>query len=331
MARYVFHNLTLDVRHEGEEIVEELAQLLHGLSFITTTAADREPSLCLSVRLGHQRVSVPSTAHIVFEADGFSGLESGEEFYLTDGHSLFHLQMAKGRGDAHLAPSFFAKPSLLQRNFWTFGLLKLLRPLGLYSLHAAGVVTKEGLGLLIIGESSSGKSTLALGLIRQGWSYLSDDAVLLRLHAEGVEALAFRKNFYIDASSAAAYVDLPLGEEALDAAGKQRRRVRVEDAYPGQYVSRCVPRVLLFSHIAPQAHSTVLVLDRLSALTQLLAGSGPQLFDRGTMAKHLEVLQRLMQQAAMYELRAGIDLYHQPLTLVRLLAEAEGEKQWPGL
>jgi hypothetical protein len=42
------------------------------------------------------------------------------------------------------------------------------------------------------------------------------------------------------------------------------------------------------------------------------------------MAHHLEVLKRLLQQAVTYELRAGLDLYHSPATLVHLLREAEG-------
>jgi hypothetical protein len=43
------------------------------------------------------------------------------------------------------------------------------------------------------------------------------------------------------------------------------------------------------------------------------------------MAPHLEVLKRLVQQAASYELHAGLDLYQQPGTLGHLLAEATGE------
>ena len=51
----------------------------------------------------------------------------------------------------------------------------------------------------------------------------------------------------------------------------------------------------------------------------------------GTMRAHLEVLKRLMQQTATYELRAGLDLYRDPMTLMRLLNEAEGAQRWPGL
>jgi hypothetical protein len=331
MAWYTFHDLTLEVKQEGQESEEYLARLLQELSFVSIPALTGQPSLCLSVRLHDQGRRVPSMARTIFRAKGICGLEAGDDFYLTDGSSLLHLQPLQGRGDAQLAPAFFAKPLLLHLNFWAFGLVKLLRPRGIYSLHAAGVVTSEGLGLLIIGDSNSGKSTLAIGLVRQGWGYLSDDALLLRQQADGVEALAFRKHFYVNAGAAAAYADLPLGEEMLDNAGGRKRRVRIEAAYPGQYMPGCLPRVLLFSRIVPCPYSTLWPLDRPSALGHLLVQSGSQWFDRGTMAQHLEVLKRLMQQSATYELRAGLDLYRNPLTLVRLLAEAEGEERWRGL
>ncbi|HEX2524475.1 MAG TPA: hypothetical protein VHP35_20365 [Terriglobia bacterium] len=118
-------------------------------------------------------------------------------------------------------------------------------------------------------------------------------------------------------------------QETPDKAGRTRRRVRLEEVYPAQYMARCSPQVLLFARIVPEAQSSLHPLDRVDALRRLLAGSGPQLFDRGTMPHHLEVLKRLIQQTATYELRAGLDLYRDPMTLVRLLNEAEGAERWP--
>lgn len=179
IALYTWHELILAVQHDRPQMTVELAQLLHDLSWVRTEAAGCHPALRLTVHLDDHRRQVPPTAREVFRAEGFWGLECGDEFYLTDGASLLYLQVERGRGEAWLAPAFAAKPMSLRRTFWAFSLLKLLRPLGLYSLHAAGVVSGHGRGLLIIGGSGSGKSTLALGLLRQGWGLLSDDAVYL--------------------------------------------------------------------------------------------------------------------------------------------------------
>jgi hypothetical protein len=50
----------------------------------------------------------------------------------------------------------------------------LERAKGTVGLHA-GVVAKDGFGLLLPGASKSGKTTLTLALVRAGWSYMSDD------------------------------------------------------------------------------------------------------------------------------------------------------------
>jgi hypothetical protein len=331
MSLYTFQGLTLEVRATEEQTTRELDGLLQNLQWVRTAPPAGQPVLFLSVRLHAEEIPNATRGSIVFRDYGFCGREHGDAFFLTDGASLLHLQPQQGQGEALLAPSFFAKPALVRRHFWVFGLLKLLRPFGFYNLHAAGVINPTGKGLLVIGASGSGKSTLTIGLIRHGWSYLSDDVVLLRLQPYGVEALAGRKHFYVDAAAAPAYAGLPLGEEVADLAGGRRQQVHIEEVYPEQYVPRCLPRVLLFARIVPRAQSTVLPLDHVSALKHLLAQSGRQFFDRRTMAPHLEVLRRLLQQTVSYELQAGLDLYYQPLTSVHLLAEAEGEEQWRGL
>jgi hypothetical protein len=262
--------------------------------------------------------------------NGFQGLAVEHEFYLTDGRSLLHLQPGRGRAYAQLAPDFFAKAPHSQQLFWMFGLLKLLRPLGAYWLHAAGLISREGLGILIIGGSGSGKSTLTIGSIRQGWSYLSDDALLLRRQPDGVAALAWRKHISVDVATAGVHADLPLGDEATDSAGGRKRRVEIEAIYPGRLVASCLPRVLLFSRVVPNAPSAVIPLDRPIALKQLLAQSGPPLFDHATMAQHFELLIRLLQQATPYELSAGLDIYQEPGRLIQLLATVNGGKRCAG-
>lgn len=186
------------------------------------------------------------------------------------------------------------------------------------------MVSRAGVGCLIIGASGSGKSTLTIGVIRQGWSYLSDDAVLLRRQPDGVAALAWRKHISVDAAAAAAFADLPLGRAMENLEGRRKRRVGIEAVYPGQQVAGCLPRVLLFSRLMPHAPSAVVPVDPANALKHLLAQSHPTSFDRSTMAQHLQVLTHLLQQATSYELRVGLDVYQDPRRLVQLLNTITG-------
>ena len=322
---YAWDDLVLELNIEGPGR-EALDTLLQELSWVRIQSSNSEPSLRLSVAPDSDGFSPPRNCREVLRADGFLGVESANDFYLTDGSSVFHLRPDRGEGYARLAPSYFAKPTLVQANFWCFGLLKLLRTLGIYCLHAASLVSGDGGGLLLVGASGSGKSTLAIGLIRAGWRYLSDDAVLLRNGSQGVEALACRRSFYVDARRSADYSDLSLGEEAPDSNGGRRRKVGINDSYPEQYMSRCLPRVVIFPRIECQDQSTLKPIDCVHALGLLLAQSAPQLFDRSTMAGHLELLKTLLQQTETYELNAGIDLYHQPAKFTGLIHQAQGEK-----
>src|SRR5438093_12292798 len=176
---------------------DEVDRLLKELCWARLRSSARKPNLYLYVSSSNRPFRLPANCRQLFRADGFVGCEIADEFYLTDGSSVFHLRPPRGEAYARLAPLFDDKPPLAQSNFWCFGLLKLLRLLGVYSLHAAALANADGAGLLLVGASGSGKSTLAIGLIRQGWKYLSDDAVLLRDASQGIAAIGAESMLYI--------------------------------------------------------------------------------------------------------------------------------------
>jgi len=323
MPRYVFHHVPLELLTERKGTTDSFDQLLQDMSWAPTLSSTQKPLLWLSVHHNGQGFgSIPHQARQVFEVEGFGGYETGQDFYLTYGPSCFHLQSLEGRGVAYLASSFSDQSPLLQQKFLAYGLIRLLRPLGLFSLHAACLLSPDGVGVLIVGSSGSGKSTLTIGLIRKGWGYLSDDAVLLRKRSEAVEAMALRRHCFIDAQTAGDYSDFRLGQKVPDAISGQRQRVYVDETYPGQAVPACVPQVLVFSRIVSEPNSTLQPVTRVEALKNLLTESGPQLFDQFTMPQHVEVLKTLLSQTKTYELRAGLDLHRDPLTLECLLTQA---------
>jgi hypothetical protein len=324
VTSYVFHDLTLAVQQEVAGLDGELAQTLADLSWARDQLCALTPSLSWCIRPLREAFRIPPTASRVLQADGFYGYEHGDRYYLTSGIAQWHLNPGQRLGEAWLASAFADAPTRQRRSFWGFGLLKLLRSCGLFGLHAAAAVSPAGVGFLIVGAPGSGKSTLALGLLRQGWWYLSDDVVLLRLKDHAVEALGCRQDAYVDAEEADRYASLPWGEEVSDGVGKSKRRLCIAAAYPKQIVPACVPRVLLLPRIVDAPRSTLRALGRTQALRQILTQSGPQLFDRMTMDAHLTALTHLLEQAVSYELQAGRDLYAEPQTLADLVSGLTG-------
>jgi hypothetical protein len=276
----------------------------------------------LSLRLHGYGSTLPAGAMARYQTDSFGVFEDRNNSYVSDGTSVLRFRAERPECDGHLDRSFYQKPQQQQWPLWGYCLLKLLRPLGYFCLHAAAVVAPGGLAVLIAGPSGSGKSTLTMGLIRAGWKYLSDDAVLLRCQGRTACALSLRRAFYVDASAARAYTDLRLGLAVPDAAGGLRRRLYVEDRYPQRLVAECVPRLLLFPTIVDTECSTLVGLAPVDAINHLLAASGPQLFDRHHMTEHMHVLSTTVRQAPAFQLSAGGDLHSHPHRLASLLEDA---------
>jgi hypothetical protein len=334
MGHYSFHGLSLEVEPEDLESRANLTRVFGNLSLVPTDRAVGHSHHRLRIRLHDELWKPPPAAKLLCEVDGFSTFEDAGGFYRTDGSSVFHILSDSSEAHVYLAPSFYDEPFMRQWSFWSFGWLKLLRPLGFYSLHAAGLVAPEGQGILVTGTSGSGKSTLTLGLMRHGWRYLSDDAIVLHSAADGICALALRKHFYIDSADSSRNSDLPLDRVRIDGRQEPRRRVRLEETpLERQRVSGCIPQVILCSRIVPEPYTTLVPMDDRTVLKQLLEGSAPEIFDRRTMGEHLQTLNALLRQCRSYELRAGRDLYDDPRILTRLLTDAAKEREttWPAL
>jgi len=62
-------------------------------------------------------------------------------------------------------------------------------PVSILHIHAT-CVEKSGRGVLLLGESGSGKSDLALRLLSAGWSLVADDQVLLQIKENELYASA---------------------------------------------------------------------------------------------------------------------------------------------
>jgi hypothetical protein len=318
---YTFNELGLLVERQVCDGDLGLDQVLDGLLWVKADAVRVQPCLRLRIRLTDDESKVPSAARQIFALEGFWGVELEDVLYLTDGRSALHLPGRSNEAFAFIFPSFFEKESSEKTTFWTFAIFKLLRAVEHYGLHAAGLATKDGAGLLIVGPSGSGKSTLTVGMISRGWNVLSDDALLLRSRNEGVTALTLRNFLCVD-GEVAQVAGLILGAEVNDSDGRRRRKISIPAKYAGRQVAECLRiRTVLFPRIVPEAKSILAPLSATTALRHLLVASGTHLFDAGSMPKHLEVLKTLVQQARTYELRAGRDLYSYPAILARLLEQ----------
>ena len=186
-----------------------------------------------------------------------------------------------------------------------------LRRCGLFELHAAGLVEpRSGGGYLVVGPSGSGKSTLATQLASVGWSYLSDDALLLRGGRGPVEACALRREFAVTEQTVAAGV-----LEGFEGLLREpapfdplKRRFKPHAVFPEGFADSCVPRAVFFPVVTNEPASSARRLTQAETMRGLLRMCPWACYDRPAAAAHLSLLARLARQAAGFELRAGRDL-----------------------
>lgn len=174
----------------------------------------------------------------------------------------------------------------------SFAVCAALRRYGLFDMHSAGVVEPEtGNGVLIIGPSGSGKSTLALQLVTSGWSYLSDDELLLSLDESVVEVRGFRSFFAVS-----------------DSGTRLKHCFEPEVVLGSKRIAEAAPRALLFTRLHRESRSELNRLTQTETMTRLLRACPWATYDKSIAGANLNLLSMLARQARGFDLSAGLDL-----------------------
>ena len=320
--RYDVHGVLVDVRWDEAALGAILNAVLpyFGLEAAALATA-RGAALTLRFITDAPPPGVPEEAVEAAQFDaGLTAWRDDHCLFLGDGASLAALDPAAGTGAVYVRPLLEASGVARRRiltGLLVLSLFMLLRPRQLYPLHAAALV-RAGTGVLLAAPSDSGKSTLAYGLVRAGWHFLSDDSVLLRPGPAAVEALAFRRDFGLDPDAARTFPEIA-GVHTSQLADEEKWCVPVETLYPAQAARRCVPRLLLLPRIADAPQSRLVSVSKTDALLAALRQSALVTLEPHRTAAHLDVVKRLVQQAPAYALHAGRDLKAEPSRLAALL------------
>jgi hypothetical protein len=193
----------------------------------------------------------------------------------------------------------------------------LVRQRGLVPLHA-GALAAGRRGVLVAAASGAGKTTLVLNLVRSGWAFVSDDALLLARGREGVTAVAFRRTFGVLPETLAAFPELA-GPWPAMASDSRKARVDVARRLPDQFAPACAPTLILFPTLTDAPASTIEPMRPAGALMRLAAQSALLHIRPDWTREHFALLQALVEQARCAELRAGHDLLDDPDAAARLI------------
>jgi hypothetical protein len=137
---------------------------------------------------------------------------------------------------------FQGKPWLLET--LTHPIFELLRRRELYLIHSGGVSFGEK-GVLIAGESRSGKTTLVLQLVREGFRFMSDDRCFLRSVGSEFEILSFPEPVRVYSPNVA---DIPELQFLQDDEHEEnaKRSFNIEEVYPNCMVKKAKLKAIVF-------------------------------------------------------------------------------------
>jgi len=202
-AFYSVAGRLLFIESRNFELSDLIVDLFAGWQLTPVSLPAKSPDIRISFSCSETPQIIPRNLNRFEIAEGGKCYTDGACLYLELSGAVVRLENGS---PVSVKVSFTERPRLgdaLCGRAASFAVCAALRRYGLFDLHSAGVIEPEsGKAVLIIGPSGSGKSTLALQLAQAGWSYLSDDELLLSLRDGAVEVRGFRKFFAISEAGA---------------------------------------------------------------------------------------------------------------------------------
>jgi len=324
VQRYQIHGVGVEVRTSSDA----LSQLVHQCLF--PYAVPALSRLDLKVELAEEKRDwlVPTQARCFLRYGALRAFALDGWRYFTDYLSYLVVEPAGGLIRGYIADETLREQGerFFQNLFFCLPLFEALRHHGLYFLHAAALRSPEQEGYLFVANAYSGKTSLTLALIRQGFRYLSDDTVFLRNSPQGLEVLSWARAFHVPSELSRVYPELAhLAARPDSSPFHPKKELAMEEFYPERHITRLLnPQWLFFPALTGEPVTRLEPLSSAQALPLLLPQSLSVMFDRGLAPEHLRALKLLLASARSFRLWSGTDIKSDPPRLQAVLQKARG-------
>ncbi len=207
---------------------------------------------------------------------------------------------------AAVAPDPFLFPDPAYHICLTQPLSPWFKKRGLFFLHA-GCVAENNEGVLIIGQSHTGKSVLTVSAVKAGFKYLSDEQPLLSLTAgTELQVRSFPRRIRLDRPVAAVFPEL---RKILKYSPLKRLAFHADDIWPDSFGLSCKPRLLIFPKFDFHRKLRLRRMSASSVLAKLINDDHFVWYQDGPWNKlshnHMTVFEHLCKQTTAYELIYG--------------------------
>ncbi len=304
--------IALKFETENDVLAGQVLEWLARAFCIESEVIASQPPIRVRLASTAMGIAPPTGAKQLYASPTVRMLRDADRVYLLFEQARALLDLAEGRAELWFDDGWWRAPLKIQQQLWILALGWLLRERGRYLLHAS-TVAFNGVGVLIAGESGSGKSTTALSLIQCGWDHLADDAVMLE-PGEPPRLRALARGFAFHRALAE---QIPgLSGEMVDG----KHFADIDALFPGRQISSCRPQALLFPRVENADRSHLKRLTPADALIALLPASGGILAG-GAPQAHFGAMRDLVEGVPAWRLLAGRDIFGNGAVLEALLAE----------
>jgi hypothetical protein len=301
---YAVAGRLLFVESLDPELAPAIERLFAGWQLAPVSSPERTPDVNITFTHSESLRSVPQGLYEFEVAEGGRCYSAGDTYYLKFANSLLHVGRNKNAVDVAVWVRKIPSPSDAElARVASFGVCAALRRFGMFELHSAGVVVPDSdAGVVIVGPSGSGKSTLTTQLARAGWSYLSDDELLLSLNENEVEARGFRSFFAL-----------------ADPKGTLKNCFEPAGVFTSPRVDKIAPQFVFFTQVSGAARTQWRALTQVETMSRLIRACPWATYDSAVAGANLDLLSRLARQTKAFDLVAGTDLL-EPGRAARLLS-----------
>ena len=277
--------------------------------YLSPAATEEHAAPAIVVRSGDRRGEIPRGLGTFDLTDDAICHTDGRSTYVVVGGSVVSFGALAQPVEIALAAPMPRDPEALTF-LLTCGLSAALRRRARFELPGAGLADPQtGEGVIIAGPTGIGKSTLALHLASAGWTFLTDDDVLIGRAHGAVSAWPQQRRVAVTSETLAAG-GYQQGRGAFDrsASSLDKWEFSPDALFAGPTADRCTPATLLFPTLTGAAQTTVAPLTPGETMTRLVRVSAWASYDRVTAAAHLATLSALSAQVSAWTIESGRDL-----------------------
>ncbi|MBI4526603.1 MAG: hypothetical protein HY695_22615 [Deltaproteobacteria bacterium] len=313
------HGLTVQVSSPHSEIRNRVAEFLKPL----LRGEDGGPYAAVDFTLAlldkNRIPAEPAGSKTLIQFANVSCFRNGDHFsfHAKDG-SFIEANVQARRGWGFVSKELTGSKWYILADLLMAPLMEMLKQRGFCGLHAAAL-SNDGKGYLFPGDAESGKTSIALSLIKRGFRYLADDKVLLTQENGELVALAFTRRFNIDPEISRWYPELSCLEKLEPLPFTVKRPIDVSEIYPDSFVSSCSPRFLIYLQRTEDFESRIVPLAPQESFKRLVRQTIYS-FERDVVMRQIRLLGQLVKTTKGYLLYHGRDLFGDPERLLELLS-----------